>query len=88
MTTRFRGVKYKVKVKRLKGNCGGYATDPQGRKPQIVIDRGSVCLEVLVHEALHACYWDLDENAVFEAGRDIAKFLEKMGVTVETKCRQ
>ena len=37
--------------------------------------RGQKLLETLVHEQLHAAYWDLDEEAIHEAARDIAKNL-------------
>ena len=30
-------------------------------------------LDVIVHESLHACLWDLDEEAVYETAFDIAR---------------
>ena len=36
-------------------------------------------LEILIHEMLHACFWDLDEEVVSEVGRDLSKALWKMG---------
>lgn len=36
-------------------------------------------MEVFIHEALHASYWDLDEEAINEAGRDIARMLYRLG---------
>lgn len=36
-------------------------------------------LEVLLHELLHAAYWDLDEEAVQETAADIARILQRAG---------
>jgi len=41
--------------------------------------RSKTTLEVLIHEALHAANWDLDEAAVQETAEDIAKILWKLG---------
>jgi hypothetical protein len=35
-------------------------------------------LEILIHEMLHANFWDLDEKAVHERARDMAKALWKL----------
>lgn len=83
----FRGVKYEIRTdtKHKKGSCGaGYCLAPFVDKPVISIDRREMekasALEVMIHEALHACFWDMDEEAIEEAGKDIATFLTKMGV--------
>lgn len=57
----------------------GYAL-PSARKPggTIRVSRGmdeKMLLETLLHEALHACYWDMDEAAISEAARDLAELL-------------
>lgn len=36
-------------------------------------------LDVLIHESLHACFWDMDEEAITESATDIANFLWKLG---------
>ena len=36
-------------------------------------------LETIIHEGLHASYWELTEDAVDEAARDITKVLWRMG---------
>lgn len=36
-------------------------------------------LDTEIHEALHACLWDLDEHAVNESASDIARFLWRLG---------
>jgi hypothetical protein len=36
-------------------------------------------METAIHEGLHACLWDLEECAVNDTARDIAKLLRRMG---------
>lgn len=36
-------------------------------------------LDVLIHEMLHACHWDLDEQAITETASDIARVLTRLG---------
>ena len=36
-------------------------------------------LDTIIHEALHACLWDLDEEAVHGTAKGIATFLWRMG---------
>jgi hypothetical protein len=36
-------------------------------------------LDTIIHESLHACCWDLDEEAVHESARDIARILWRLG---------
>lgn len=36
-------------------------------------------MEVFIHEALHACIWDLDEETVYSTAEDISKFLWRLG---------
>jgi hypothetical protein len=36
-------------------------------------------LETTLHEAGHACHWDLDEEAVQEAAHDTASLLRRLG---------
>jgi hypothetical protein len=35
--------------------------------------------EIAIHEALHACFFDMDEDAVERAGQDISRFLWRLG---------
>ena len=39
-------------------------------------------LDTVIHECLHACVPDLDEDAVTETATDIAKVLHRMGCKV------
>ena len=36
-------------------------------------------LELNIHEAMHACFWDLSEDAVTEGAKDVAAFLWRLG---------
>ena len=36
-------------------------------------------LEVIIHEATHACHWDMSEYAVSGSARDIARILWRLG---------
>lgn len=45
--------------------------------------RGERELDVLIHEMLHACMWDLDEEAVTEMASDIAHVLWRIGYRIE-----
>jgi len=40
-------------------------------------------LEVLLHECLHGCFWDIDEEAVERAAFDISRALYKLGARVD-----
>lgn len=41
--------------------------------------KGRVELDTHIHEMLHACLWDLDEEAVCESAEDIARALWRLG---------
>lgn len=40
-------------------------------------------LDVLIHEMLHACHWDLDEQAITETASDLARVLTRLGYRKE-----
>ncbi len=42
-------------------------------------------LDTIIHESLHACFHDLDENAVTEASESITKLLQRIGIQVSFK---
>lgn len=44
--------------------------------------RGERRLEVVIHELLHGCHWDLDEAAIEETAEDIARVLYRLGYRV------
>jgi hypothetical protein len=60
----------------------GRCDSPTTLKKRITIKKtlvGERRLEVLIHEMLHACYWDLDEEAIDITARDIARVLFRLG---------
>lgn len=36
-------------------------------------------LDVLIHEALHACLWDIDHDAIDETAHDLTRLLLREG---------
>lgn len=89
----FRGKRYAFKrmspsrIKRVfSGPRGkrtlGFCDPPDKKKKYIMCDsslKGLEELDVHIHEALHACYWDLNEEAVDVGSTDIAEFLWRLG---------
>ena len=35
-------------------------------------------LEIIIHEAMHACLWDLSEESVVETARDVSRLLWRL----------
>lgn len=80
-TAKFRGKRYKVVFKHLGDKCG-WCDSPDTPGRRIEIDSrldGKELLYTLTHEAVHACIWDLDEEAVEEIAQDISNFLWNLG---------
>ena len=78
----FRGNKYRVvkvnkKALTFAGNCE--APNKKGRKMNIPTGHNPQSLEIQIHEALHACFWDLDDPSVDGAALSIGQFLWKLG---------
>jgi len=87
MRIRVRGKAYILKFvkdlhhenEKVKGVCDK-PTKKYPRKIQIDKDlKGEEKLEVICHEILHACFWDLDEEAIDDAGKVLAEILYKLG---------
>ena len=60
----------------------GLCDAPDRRSKKIKINKqlsGRIKLEIIIHEALHACAWDLDEEAVSETAKDISRLLWREG---------
>ena len=77
-THTFNGKKYDIDI------CGpldGYAS--QGGKNETMIIQCDIDtrkgLETLIHESLHACNWKAPEEDVLRTGKDIARFLWRLG---------
>ena len=77
----FRGARYRiVESNRIKRD--GYCDWRHKRDKRLWVKKSlsdKKRMEVLVHEALHACLPDADEHAVEETARDIALFLWRDG---------
>ena len=83
MRVELRGKRWRLEVLDFlhDGCCG--SMDPAGvPQKRILIARNQDPLDILdtvIHECLHACVPDLDEDAVTETATDIAKVLHRMG---------
>lgn len=67
---------------RKKHDCVGICEGPHIKNKRIIIDAdvtGELLLEVLIHEQLHACFWNIDEEDISQAANDIARNLTKLG---------
>ena len=80
-TATFRNKRYTVVMKKETAEAMGCCDAPNSPDKQIVIPKGTrlIDLDTSIHEALHACLWDLDEEAVEETAEDIARFLWRLG---------
>ena len=65
------------KAKDRLGQCDSPTT--KNKMIEIPIGHSKASLEVQVHEAIHACLFDLDETTVEEISGDISNFLWKLG---------
>ena len=46
-------------------------------------ESGKPAMDTAIHEALHACFWDMDDDAVTEAANAITRFLWRLGYRKE-----
>lgn len=88
----FRGKRYRVlhlppsKIKDALGKCSPpYKTGKTLKFDNTLKDL--LQLEIYIHEALHAEYWDLDEEAIADAAYDLAKFLWKLGYRLNAEAK-
>ena len=87
MRHRFRGKFYHVECldtwrgRSAKNREQGYCTSPEKPNRAIVLRRKMPKRSQLanaIHEAMHACSWDLSEETVNESSIQIAAYLKKM----------
>jgi hypothetical protein len=86
MHATFRGKRYKILTKDLDEDTLGECDPPYQEKKEIRFSRHDSWKQLLdthIHEALHACLWDLDEHDVSETARDIAAFLWRLGYRLD-----
>lgn len=78
----FRGRKYKIKKIRKGKDYLGICDPPDeiGKVIEIPVEgKNKTDLSTIIHEALHASFWDLDDQPVDEGADSIANFLWRLG---------
>lgn len=79
MRIRLRNRYFRLDFERLPPDADGLC-DYHGRTIKIRKSlRGERQLEVIIHELLHGCHWDLDEVAITETAEDLARVLYRLG---------
>ena len=77
---KFRGKTYRLIE--APSDAGGECSDPNSTPREMLIPlegESKYDLEVIIHEGLHACLWDVCEQSVREISNDIATLLWKLG---------
>jgi hypothetical protein len=62
------------------GQTRGSCDPPDKKNKEIKILsslRGQELIEVLIHEGLHAAFWDIDETVIEQVADDLARLLAK-----------
>jgi len=73
-------------VPKIEQGAKGMCDSPSAAGKRIrVLERlsGQDRLETIIHEILHACYWDMDEEAIHHPAADIARILWRLGYRAE-----
>lgn len=87
MRARIRGKLWDIRfVPKIEGGVHGLCDGPTVPHKQIqILDslRGERRLAIVIHELLHAAYWDLDEEAIEETATDLARILLRLGYSQE-----
>ena len=86
MTHTFRGKRYRIILNEYLGRDYGLCDNPNRKEKSIKLNRNldeKQLLAFAIHEALHACLWDLDEQAIDSSSADIARFLYRLGFRKE-----
>lgn len=82
---KFRGNKYLIQfTNRLSKVIFGDCDSPYSKERKIRIRKDlddEKLLEISIHEALHACFFDIDDSVITETAKDISEFLIKLGYT-------
>jgi hypothetical protein len=79
MEASFRGKPYRVTFSKLPPDRLGQCDFNRGKIKVSKALRGLALMDTEVHEALHACFPDLCEEAVEESARDITSYLWRRG---------
>ena len=83
----FNGKRYRIlwrKARLAQGSCDSPKT-PASNRNIFVNPNGTEKdrINVLIHETIHACVWNLDEDTVKQTADDITNFLYKCGLRFE-----
>lgn len=73
-------------VPKIEQDAKGMCDAPNAAGKRIrVLERlkGQDRLSVIIHELLHSCYWDMDEEAIHHPAEDIARVLWRLGYRAE-----
>jgi len=82
-THTFCGKKYNITIGEFDGLCDTFSKE---REMIIMADlKTRNGLETCIHEALHACDWNKEEILVAQTGKDIARFLWRLGYRLSDK---
>ena len=85
MRVRLRDKYFRLEFERLPPDADGLC-DFHGRSIKVRKSlRGERQLEVIIHELLHGCHWDLDEQAITETAEDLARVLYRLGYRKTTE---
>lgn len=84
-TVDLRGKRFSIsRPKRLERDTLGWCMKHGRGKIAVAYSlNGEEELEILIHEMLHACYWDMDEEAITESAQSISKALWRLGYRKE-----
>jgi hypothetical protein len=85
-TITLRGKRWTLCTHPMKDNFGLCEYETWVPKKHIWIDpgcEGEKMLEILLHEMMHCCFPDIDEDAITETGRSLAKVLWDLGYRSE-----
>lgn len=74
---RYEVVEINKRVKNRLGLCE--SPDTKDKILEIPVGHSLTSFEVQIHEAIHACLYDLDEPTVEEISTNISKYLWKLG---------
>ena len=77
----FRGKKYRIRWSKIGGL--GSCEHPKTKNKTITLSpdlKGNELIRVAIDEALHACFWEFDNDVVGEASSSIAKFLDDLNI--------
>lgn len=83
------GLRWLWRYTRLKGQANGWTVYADAKKktaPKILIYdglKGRARLEIELHEALHACFPQIDEDVITQAGRDVSRILWTLGYRID-----